>query len=235
MLSIYGDLHQGLRRAERDYIARQCDLACQASHRQDIRSLYRILRELTNTGKPAPREYASIPTSERHRHFKELFAAARPPADQALMTEMAALADQAKAQRWRKDIPSTPPTIDEINPAISKMNAGRTPGAEGTDAELLQYSRDALAPFLERMFATLWSHNHLPPDWTRTEILPILKKGKPDSRMDSYLPISIVSLISKVLMHILRARLAPMVEDTIGDYQCGFRPGRSTTDANFTL
>ncbi len=42
-------------------------------------------------------------------------------------------------------------------------------------------------------------------------------------------------MISKVIMLVLQARLSPMVDDTVGDYQHGFRRGRSTTDAIFTL
>ena len=44
------------------------------------------------------------------------------------------------------------------------------------------------------------------------------KRGKPDNQLSSYRPISIVSLISKVIMLVLLARLAPMAEDTVGDY-----------------
>ena len=66
-------------------------------------------------------------------------------------------------------------------------------------------------------------------------MLPILKKGKPTGESNSYRPFSMVSLISKVLMLVLHARLPPMVEDTVGEYQNLFRNARSTTDAIFTL
>ena len=70
---------------------------------------------------------------------------------------------------------------------------------------------------------------------TGSEILPILKLGTHADDIKSYRPISIVSMASKVLMKILYTQLAPMVEDTVGDYQHGFRHARSTTDAIFTL
>ena len=38
-------------------------------------------------------------------------------------------------------------------------------------------------------------------------------------------------MASKVIMLVIHARLAPMIDDTVGDYQHGFRAGRSTADA----
>ena len=59
------------------------------------------------------------------------------------------------------------------------------------------------------------------------------KRGKPDNQLSSYRPISILSPISKVIMLVLLARLAPMVDDTVGNYQHGFRTSHSI--ATFTF
>ena len=64
---------------------------------------------------------------------------------------------------------------------------------------------------------------------------PSEKKGKDAASMESYRPVSLVSLASKVLMLVMHARLAPMVDDTVGEHQHGFRSTRSTTDAIHTL
>ena len=230
-----GRLHRGLRRARLNYINKQCAEAAAALRRRDLRSLYRTLREMTDTAKPPPRDYLSIPPEERHSYFRTLFAAARPPVDSALLAEMAALADVQKATKWRSQIPDSAPSVEEIRQAIAKLKTGRSPGVEGLEAELLQLGSSVIAAPLQRLCETFWAHlDHLPPDWANSEILPILKRGKPASQPSSYRPISLVSIVSKIIMHVLHARLSPMVDDTVGDYQNGFRRGRSTTDAIFT-
>jgi hypothetical protein len=47
--------------------------------------------------------------------------------------------------------------------------------------------------------------------------------------------ISLLSVIYKVLSKILAKRLNPYTEEILGDYKCGFRRDRSTTDQIFAL
>lgn len=50
-----------------------------------------------------------------------------------------------------------------------------------------------------------------------------------------YRGISILNVAYKIFSTILCERLKPYLNDIIGSYQCGFRPGKSTTDQIFTL
>ena len=231
---LHDHLRRGLRQAQHCYITQQCHLATESIRHHDLKSLYKILRDLTATSKPPPIDHLSLPAHVRHAHFRSLFAAARPPVDDALLAEMTSLADATKANKWRHTISSEPPTLDEIRSAITLLKTGRAPGVEGLEAELFKFGIDAIAPPLQRLCTVMWTHNHIPREWSLSEILPILKPGKPSNLPTSYRPISIVSMISKILMLVLHARLSPMVDDTVGDYQHGFRKGRSTTDAIFT-
>jgi sorting nexin-29 len=51
----------------------------------------------------------------------------------------------------------------------------------------------------------------------------------------NYREIALLSMAYKVFANILRNRFEPMTERIIGEYQAGFRPGRSTTDPLFTV
>jgi hypothetical protein len=69
----------------------------------------------------------------------------------------------------------------------------------------------------------------LPEQWKEPIIVPIHKKG---DKMDcsNYRGISLFSTSYKILSNILLSRSTPYVDEIIGDYQCGFRRNRSTTD-----
>ena len=65
-------------------------------------------------------------------------------------------------------------------------------------------------------------------------IIPIFKKG--DSKQcTNYRRISLLSLPGKVYAKCLQRKCREIVELKLEDGQCGFRPGRSTTDQIFTL
>lgn len=69
----------------------------------------------------------------------------------------------------------------------------------------------------------------MPEEWRNGIIVPIHKKG---SRLEcaNYRPITLLSIVYKILSKIINNRLKPHVEEFITDYQCGFKPNRSTTD-----
>jgi hypothetical protein len=62
----------------------------------------------------------------------------------------------------------------------------------------------------------------------------ICKKGyKTDC--NNYRGISLLPTTYKLLSDILLSRLPPYAEEIVGDYQCGFRCNRSTTDHIFCI
>ena len=64
--------------------------------------------------------------------------------------------------------------------------------------------------------------------------MPIFKKGD-KKECSNYRGISLLSLVGKVFAKVLETRCRAMIELRLGDEQCGFRPGRSTTDQIFTF
>ncbi|KMQ83699.1 endonuclease-reverse transcriptase [Lasius niger] len=74
----------------------------------------------------------------------------------------------------------------------------------------------------------------MPSEWNLSMITPIYKKGD-KKECKNYRGISVLNSAYKILSFILCERLKPYLDDNIGDYQCGFRPGKSTTDQIFTL
>ena len=73
-----------------------------------------------------------------------------------------------------------------------------------------------------------------PTDRQKGVISPILKKGD-KTVCDNHRGITLLSHAGKIYTRIVEARLRQCVESVLDDSQYGFRPGRSTTDAVFTI
>ena len=68
----------------------------------------------------------------------------------------------------------------------------------------------------------------VPLDWTLGSFVPIHKKGN-KQESGNYRPVSLTSVVSKVLESLIRDRLLhhPTESNLLSNYQHGFRPGRS--------
>ncbi|XP_049306066.1 LINE-1 retrotransposable element ORF2 protein isoform X2 [Bactrocera dorsalis] len=87
---------------------------------------------------------------------------------------------------------------------------------------------------MHQLLCKIWSDESMPNDWNLSVLCPIHKKGDP-TICANYRGISLLNIAYKVLSNVLCERLKPTVNKLIGPYQCGFRPGKSTTDQIFTM
>jgi len=71
---------------------------------------------------------------------------------------------------------------------------------------------------------------HFPTQWKCAEIIVIAKPGKPEAELGSYRPISLLSILSKILEKLFLRRLMPVLEEKhiIPDHQFGFRRAHGT-------
>jgi hypothetical protein len=66
-------------------------------------------------------------------------------------------------------------------------------------------------------------------------VVPIWKKKGSKKDCETYRGICLLSHVGKMFTTILERRIRPKVEYQLSNAQCGFRKGRSCTDAIFTL
>lgn len=126
------------------------------------------------------------------------------------------------------------PSMVEIKAAIKKLKRNKSPGSDGIHAELLKNAGESFTEHLHQLFQKIWTTFSMPSEWSLSMVTPIYKKGdKKDCK--NYRGISVLNTTYKILSFILCERLKPYLNDIIGEYQCGFRPGKSTTDQIFTL
>ena len=131
-----------------------------------------------------------------------------------------------------EEIPT--PSKDEIKAAIRKLKRNKSPGSDGIPAELIKSAGDSFTDYLYQLFQRIWSTLEMPSEWSLSMITPIYKKGD-KKECKNYRGISVLNAAYKILSFILCERLKPYLTNIIGSYQCGFRPGKSTTDQIFTL
>ncbi|GFV40388.1 RNA-directed DNA polymerase from mobile element jockey, partial [Trichonephila clavipes] len=72
---------------------------------------------------------------------------------------------------------------------------------------------------------------HFPESWKHASVIPILKPGKPRSAADSYRPISLLPVLSKLAERLILSRLNDYLTTNkiLISQQHGFRPQLSTS------
>jgi hypothetical protein len=126
------------------------------------------------------------------------------------------------------------PSASEGEAATAKLKRYKSPGADQIPAELIQAGGETLRSEIRKLIKLIWNKEELPHQWKESIAVPIHKKGD-KTDCSNYRGISLLSTSYKILSNILLARLTPYADEIIGDYQCGFRRNRSTTDQIFYI
>ncbi|CAH2101952.1 unnamed protein product [Euphydryas editha] len=125
-------------------------------------------------------------------------------------------------------------TAEKVASVINSMVGGKSPGHDGLSVEHLRHAGPHLPRVLALFFNLCLGHGYLPQDLMHTMVVPIIKNKTGDaSDMSNYRPISLATVIAKVLDGLLDEQLAKHFEPH--DAQFGFRPGLSTESAILCL
>ena len=126
------------------------------------------------------------------------------------------------------------PTRDEVDKALSRLQAGKASGKDGVVAEMLKAMDDELRDELTAMFGRVWEDGSVGESWRDMIVVALPKKGDL-SKCDNWRGIALVELFGKLFAKVLQLRLIHVCEVVLGDTQCGFRPGRSCSDMAFVM
>ena len=134
----------------------------------------------------------------------------------------------------QQDIEIPALTFNEVYSIINKLKSGKAGSTANIIPELIKYGGRALKQRIYRLITMIWKEEQLPSQWNEGIISPVFKTG---DILDckNYRPITLLNVAYRILAIILNQRLADIVEPTLGDYQSGFRPNRSTIDNIFIL
>ena len=149
------------------------------------------------------------------------------------LTPSQVITDATGGEYKEEDLIETP-TIDEVQDIIDKLKNHKAAGPDQISPELIKYGGKMLTRVIYEILLLIWKSETLPKEWNLGILCPIHKKGD-TLNCENYRGISLLCIAYKVFSNILFKLLSPIVDNQIGDYQCGFRKGRSTVDQIFTL
>jgi sorting nexin-29 len=116
---------------------------------------------------------------------------------------------------------------------IKNLKNRRAPGKDGISAELIKSAGERLWKKFE-LIQIIWNTEDFPEDWRTATTCPIHKKGSKLIRNNSR-GTAFLNITYKIFTTILAKYIEYFAENILGEYQGGFRKGRSTTDHIFTI
>ncbi|EPY38571.1 hypothetical protein AGDE_05358 [Angomonas deanei] len=120
-----------------------------------------------------------------------------------------------------------PFTPAELENALYSLKRGKAPGPDEIYPELLQMLPPVGIQYLLYVCNTSWIAGELPSDWKSATVFPLLKDGKDPSLPSSYRPISLTSVVCKVMEKMIATRLKYVWNPS--EFQFGFQRARQTT------
>ena len=119
-----------------------------------------------------------------------------------------------------------------IKTAIRNNRNGSAPGADHITYEMIKHMPKCSIQLLLKLYNELWTAGNLIENWKSSIVIPICKPGAEPKQLDSYRPISLTSVLCKVMERMATNRLTWFVEKNqlLNNVQTGFRRAKSTLD-----
>lgn len=117
---------------------------------------------------------------------------------------------------------------NEILSRLNKINVGKSIGPDDIHGKLLYEIRQEISKPLAHLFTLSIAVGTVPQDWRDANVIPLFKKGS-KSQAQNYRPVSLLSIVGKLLESILKEKLVEHMNrhNLIKDSQHGFTSGRS--------
>jgi hypothetical protein len=109
--------------------------------------------------------------------------------------------------------------------ALRSLNISKASGPDGITARLLIETSEQIAPSVTLLFNKSLEEGVFPDEWKLAYIVPVYKK---DNRqyVENYRPISLLTIISKVLERCVLVRLCEYLLEILDCMQHRFIPGK---------
>ncbi|GFW71054.1 probable RNA-directed DNA polymerase from transposon BS [Trichonephila clavipes] len=120
-------------------------------------------------------------------------------------------------------------SISELREVVGHIRCAKSPGPDNFHPEFLKHLGCNALSVLLTLYNHSWKYG-VPAIWKKAIVVPIPKKNKPLDDLNSYRPISLTSILSKVMERMITSRLDWYLEpnNLLTSSQTGFRKCQST-------
>ena len=121
-------------------------------------------------------------------------------------------------------------TVDEVFQALKSLDTSKSPGPDNILPIFLKTCRNELASVFCDLFNLFIQKGQVPKAWKEANVVPVYKGGnKPKDDVKSYRPVSLTSILCKVMEKLISVRIMAYVDEhgILSDNQFGFRSGRN--------
>ena len=141
---------------------------------------------------------------------------------------------QKNPLRFMRNIPVNsiflnPTTAQEICEIIASLRNGKAAGADSISVYLIKQFKEVISPVLSDLFNKCLLEGLYPDIFKIAKIIPLHKGGDPRDETN-YRPISLISILGKVLEKVIYKRFVKFFDDKniLSKHQFGFRKSFST-------
>ncbi|KAK1796709.1 hypothetical protein P4O66_009731 [Electrophorus voltai] len=204
--------------------------AHEAASKNDNKTLYRIVRELTGAW-----SNSSAPIKNKDG----MFLLTREEQDACWVEHFKESLNQPTPANTY-DFGTTPPppellvnldliTIEKTKVAIRTLKANKAPSLDKIALEMLKHGGDAIVNTLTVLLNKGWQDQNVPSDWRKGVIVKLPKKGN-TANCKNWPCITLLTVPGKVFCSVLLRSLQQAVDEILREEQAGFRAGRSCSE-----
>lgn len=124
-------------------------------------------------------------------------------------------------------------TEEEVYKLLVNLDVTKANGPDGISAKMLKKTASSIYPVLTNLFNQSIKSGQVPTAWKFSSVVPIPKGNEDASSPKNYRPISLLSIISKVLERLIHGKVLKHLQDSniLSHVQWGFSAGKSTVGA----
>nr|CDS28319.1 pol protein [Hymenolepis microstoma] len=110
------------------------------------------------------------------------------------------------------EVLTEPFSSHQLNAAIKQLKCKKSPGEDCIHPEFLIRIWPKAKEILLTLFNKTWETSLVPTQWKVAIVISILKKGKDPNKFDSHRPISLTSMLAKLMERMVNTRLTWFLE-----------------------
>ncbi|XP_074293296.1 uncharacterized protein LOC141620279 [Silene latifolia] len=157
-------------------------------------------------------------------YFSELFSSSRPTKFGAILVGIEGRVTEEMNAGLSNDY-----SEEEVITALKQMHPLKAPGIDGMNGLFYQTYWHIIGPSVIRTVLNVLNGAPIPEGLNKTNIVLIPKKKAPD-KMFVFRPISLCTVIYKLISKVLANRLKVFLGEIVSENQSAFTPGRLITD-----